>query len=145
MTDQLDPNRRAYVHNAITEGLSKAGDWVPLSIRAAATRAALAEVDAWHTAGEQPAEAAAPSAPADRAAEIDSLAREADRLRKDWVEMRTRAERVEAEVERLRVDRATVLREAAAVLDSDDNHGGADELRRMADETQQAEHPPEPS
>ncbi|MEU6674815.1 hypothetical protein [Streptomyces sp. NPDC046925] len=47
-------NRRAHVHNAITEGLSKAGDWVPLSVRVAATRAALAEVDAWHAAGDQP-------------------------------------------------------------------------------------------
>jgi hypothetical protein len=42
---------------------------------------------------------------ADRAtleAERDSLGREADRLRKDWVEMRTRAERAEAEVRELR-------------------------------------------
>lgn len=43
-------NRQAFVHNAITEALSAAGDWVPLSVRAAATRAALAEVDAWHAA-----------------------------------------------------------------------------------------------
>ncbi|MGW1135632.1 hypothetical protein [Streptomyces griseoluteus] len=43
-------NRRAFVHNAITEALSAAGDWVPLSVRIAATRAALAEVDAWHAA-----------------------------------------------------------------------------------------------
>lgn len=41
-------NRRALVHNAITGALSAAGDWVPLSVRIAATRAALAEVDAWH-------------------------------------------------------------------------------------------------
>lgn len=41
-------NRQALVHNAITDALSAAGDWVPLSVRAAATRAALAEVDAWH-------------------------------------------------------------------------------------------------
>ncbi|MFI8300024.1 hypothetical protein ACIGCZ_29270 [Streptomyces nigra] len=47
-------NRRALVHNAITDALSQAGDWVPLSVRIAATRAALAEVDAWH-AGDQPA------------------------------------------------------------------------------------------
>jgi len=43
--------------------------------------------------------------PADRAAlvaERDALGREADRLRKDWVEMRTRAERAEA-------DRAAVI------------------------------------
>jgi signal transduction histidine kinase len=47
--------------------------------------------------------------PADRSAlvaERDALGREADRLRKDWVEMRTRAERAEA-------NRAAVLREAA--------------------------------
>lgn len=42
-------NRRALVHNAITDALSAAGDWVPLSVRAAAARAALAEVDAWHS------------------------------------------------------------------------------------------------
>ncbi|MFI8301529.1 hypothetical protein ACIGCZ_37105 [Streptomyces nigra] len=48
-------NRRALVHNAITDALSKAGDWVPLSVRIAATRAALAEVDAWHA--DEPASA----------------------------------------------------------------------------------------
>jgi hypothetical protein len=41
-------HRRALVHNAITDALTAAGDWVPLSIRIAATRAALAEVDTWH-------------------------------------------------------------------------------------------------
>ncbi|MFG3090652.1 hypothetical protein ACGGAI_23810 [Streptomyces antibioticus] len=43
-------NRRAYVHNAITNALAQAEEWVPLSVRIAATRAALAEVDAWHAA-----------------------------------------------------------------------------------------------
>lgn len=46
---------------------------------------------------------------ADRAAatERDSLGREADRLRKDWVEMRARAERAEAELRRLAVEHGT--------------------------------------
>ncbi|MFJ9671401.1 hypothetical protein ACIRP5_11505 [Streptomyces sp. NPDC101221] len=89
----------------------------------------------------------------DTSAELDSLGREADRLRKDWVEMRARAERVEAEVERLRADRAAVLREAAAAVAALDRRKvgiaadtirdaweegrdeGVDLLRRMADET----------
>jgi hypothetical protein len=63
MTDRTpDPNRRAYVHNAISDALGKAGDWVPLSTRIAATRAALAEVDAWHAAGAEPAVPSAPAA-----------------------------------------------------------------------------------
>ncbi|MFF7485600.1 hypothetical protein ACFZBC_08890 [Streptomyces luteogriseus] len=88
-------------------------------------------------------------APVDRA-ELDSLGRESDRLRKAWVEMRDRAERIEAEVERLRTDRAAVLSEAADVLDNSetlrdhtDDHMGdvyaaTAELRRMADEAQPA-------
>jgi hypothetical protein len=64
MTDRTpDPNRRAYVHNAISDALGKAGDWVPLSTRIAATRAALAEVDAWHAAGAEPAVPSAPTTP----------------------------------------------------------------------------------
>ena len=51
-------NRRALVHNAITDALSAAGDWVPHSVRIAATRAALAEVDAWHADGPVSADAA---------------------------------------------------------------------------------------
>jgi hypothetical protein len=54
-------NRRALVHNAITNALSDAGDWVPLNVRIAATRAALAEVDAWHEA--EPAVSSAVVAP----------------------------------------------------------------------------------
>jgi len=96
--------------------------------------------------------------PADRAAveaERDALGREADRLRKDWVEMRTRAEQAEAEVERLRAARAASLQEAAALLHqrassidalSSSDFGeearavgelaeAAETLRRMADET----------
>lgn len=62
MTDQTETtaspsNRRAFVHNAITDALSAAGDWVPLSVRIAATRAALAEVDAWYAGGAPPAAA----------------------------------------------------------------------------------------
>lgn len=76
-------------------------------------------------------------------AERDSLGREADRLRKDWVQMRARAERAEA-------GRAAVLREAAnalaAVGPEDSLVSGpkawteaVETLRRMADETPQAE------
>lgn len=111
-----------------------------------------AAVNEYIDATRQPA---APPAPADRA-EIDSLAREADRLRKDWVEMRTRAERLEAEVERLRIDQASVLREAAADLEAwdptpserwteaernryeDGVDAAADRLRRRADEAQRS-------
>ncbi|NUO42381.1 MAG: hypothetical protein HOV82_10115 [Streptomyces sp.] len=91
-------------------------------------------------------------APVDRA-ELDSLGREADRLRKAWVGMRDRAERIEAEVERLRTDRAAVLNEAAdalaALRGASEPEGGYDrgtrdalivgetKLRRMADEAQQ--------
>lgn len=85
---------------------------------------------------------------ADRAAveaERDSLGREADRLRKGWVEMRARAERAEA-------DRATVLNAAAqhlytalfpAVYDdmgqkaAEGVNRAVSELRRMAAEARQ--------
>ncbi|MGW9397288.1 hypothetical protein [Streptomyces sp. NPDC055642] len=95
--------------------------------------------------------------PTDRA-EWDALCRETDRLRKAWGEMRDRAERIEAEVERLTADRAAVLREAADAVaahpgpipwlpglpkgegegfwwDTRDRDAAADLLRRMADET----------
>ncbi|MFJ3507841.1 hypothetical protein [Streptomyces luteogriseus] len=90
---------------------------------------ALADADGWKWApgfkGESPtwhgyqarADAVLPllPAPVDRA-ELDSLGREADRLRKAWVEMRDRAERIEAEVERLRTDRAAVLTPAERTM-----------------------------
>ncbi|MGW5636478.1 hypothetical protein, partial [Streptomyces sp. NPDC003832] len=78
--------RQALTHNAITDVLSAVGEWVPLSVRAAAARAALAEVDAWHAADPN-APAAAGVAPAtdqtglrDRIAEalLDHLSRTAD-------------------------------------------------------------------
>jgi hypothetical protein len=88
------------------------------------------------------------------AAERDSLGREADRLRKDWVKMRTRAESAEAAIERVRrlhdgldaetdltspadeLTRGAAARKIAAALD-----GWTDPavLRRMADETPQPE------
>jgi hypothetical protein len=68
-------------------------------------------------------------------AERDALGREADRLRKDWVEMRNRAERAEAEAHQYRTalqgvarraavppepaDQAAVLREAADAVARD--------------------------
>jgi hypothetical protein len=87
-------------------------------------------------------------APADRA-EWDALASETDRLRKAWGEMRDRAERIEAEVQRLTADRAAVLREAADAIDAAftgrdlDRYTryGADLLRRMAAEPPQPESP----
>ncbi|MFI6854526.1 hypothetical protein [Streptomyces sp. NPDC050416] len=84
-------------------------------------------------------------APTDRA-EWDALASDTDRLRKAWGEMRDRAERIEAEVQRLTTDRAAVLREAAAHLERQADqlwasgsrahtvmYADAAELRRMAD------------
>ncbi|MFC8986085.1 ParB N-terminal domain-containing protein [Streptomyces sp. NPDC057115] len=66
-------NRRALVHNAITNALSDAGDWVPLNVRIAATRAALAEVDAWHEA-EPAVSSAVVAPPTDQAAAEAALA-----------------------------------------------------------------------
>ncbi|MGW2010928.1 hypothetical protein [Streptomyces nigrescens] len=51
-TEPSPPNRQAFVLNALTDALSAAGDRVPLSVRAAATRAALAEIDAWRATGD---------------------------------------------------------------------------------------------
>lgn len=78
--------------------------------------------------------------PADQAAveaERDSLGREADRLRKDWVEMRARAEGAEAE----RDAYGEQLDEAAETIAARtiEINRLADELRRMAAETQQPE------
>ncbi|OUD03338.1 hypothetical protein [Streptomyces swartbergensis] len=50
--------------------------------------------------------------PADRA-EWDALCRDADRLRKDGVQLRARADRIDAMVQQLCADRAAVLLEAA--------------------------------
>ncbi|SCD41105.1 hypothetical protein GA0115251_106934 [Streptomyces sp. TverLS-915] len=86
-------------------------------------------------------------ASADRA-EWDALSREAERLRRIASEMETRSERIEAEVKKMRTDRATVLREAADHLARQADelwapgrtaahttmHADAAELRRMADE-----------
>ncbi|WP_338683875.1 hypothetical protein QD712_25650 [Streptomyces acidiscabies] len=88
-------------------------------------------------------------------AERDSLGREADRLRKDWTEMRARAEQAEAEVARLTADRAAVLDEAAdglAALRPREVPGGGyargmrdalivgeTHLRRMAAEAREAD------
>ncbi|MFE9448329.1 hypothetical protein [Streptomyces sp. NPDC006739] len=79
------------------------------------------------------------------AAERDSLGGEADRLRKDWVKMRDRAERAEA---RLAVVRAEALREAADALPGADlpfvppmdRRRVADWLRRLAGEARQDPH-----
>ncbi|MCX5000920.1 hypothetical protein [Streptomyces longwoodensis] len=84
------------------------------------------------------------AAPTDRAAEeCDSLGREADRLRKDWVAMRTRAEQAEAKVADYenRITWHTTCASCARVLDSairetERAERAEAELRRMADEAQ---------
>lgn len=80
-----------------------------------------------------------------RIAELESSCRDVDRLRRDWVEMRDRAEALDARVQALAAavlpaptDRAAILREAAAWFDRYDVDS-ARELRRMADEAQQPE------
>ncbi|WP_338699151.1 hypothetical protein V2W30_22535 [Streptomyces sp. Q6] len=92
---------------------------------------------------------AAPAAEAERRAEIadDVTAKTKELLTRRTETLRRRAERAEAEVEQLRVDRAAVLLEAAAAIDAtftgpgNDRYVryGADLLRRMADEAQQPE------
>ena len=76
-------------------------------------------------------------------AERDALCREAGRLRKTSAEMVDRAERIEADVQQVRADRATLFREAADRLEernpdrsADFSEGvdwALDELRAMAD------------
>lgn len=88
-----------------------------------------------------------------RIRELDSMCRDTDRLRKDWLEMRDRTERVEAKVQQLQTDRADVLREAADFFQGLHLTGTtitaqeaeaelrrrAAELRRVAGEAQQPE------
>ncbi|WP_075737501.1 hypothetical protein [Streptomyces acidiscabies] len=83
-------------------------------------------------------------APADRA-EWDAPCREADRLRRASAETVERADRIEAEVQRLAADRAAVLDEAAdavARYTGNDVDANAKMLRRMAAEARQADRSP---
>lgn len=131
-----NPNRRAYVHNAITEALGKVDEWVPLSVRSAATRAALAEVDAWRTAGDEPAPQPEP-ADGDLRDRIRRAICEASgfEFEADGIEPDEYGEHADAVL-------AAILpeprREAAEELAEDDHLLAAAELRRMADEGQQA-------
>ncbi|MFD5697490.1 hypothetical protein [Streptomyces lasiicapitis] len=165
MTEQPEPfpNRRAYVHNAITDGLSKSGDWVPLSVRVAATHAALAEVDAWHAAGEHPA---AQSAPASETARLRAAVGSGRRLALTFEvsgneaiadQIRTALDLDEPAAPPVPAGRAAALTEAERTmltyaLDqaqehiwsregfTDEDQAAVNSLRRMADEAQQAGH-----
>ena len=94
----------------------------------------------------QPPAVPVSSPPADRAAveaERDSLGREADRLRKDWVEMRTRAERAEATALLRAADIAEDVAESLRKHHEFERSTGAldvmTELRRVAAEEQPTE------